>query len=293
MYISPSKLSDMKKVYAFPFYVKLAIILFTLMALIAIMYVGQDVLAPILMALVFAILMEPVSAFLKKKVKFSNAFATATATFLFVSLIVVLFYFISLQFVGMAEDWDKIQSNVTKYYTNLQQYLESSLSISKEQQKQAISEATSASNGKEVAGATLTSITDSLLDLILIPIYMFLILLYKNHFIKFLRDLVPEKHRTLLNDILHNGKISVRSYIVGLLIEMVIVSVLTTIGLMIIGVKYAILLGVITGLLNLIPYIGIVFAGILTVFASLTGDSDGTVILGILIVNIVVQFMSY
>ena len=281
----------MKKVYEFPFYVQFAIILFTLIALTVILYFGQDVLAPILMALVFAILMEPVSRFLKKKVKFSNMFATATATFLFVLLITALFYFISLQFVAMADDWDKIQSNVTEYYTTLQQYLESSFSISKEQQKQALSQATSASTGKEVAGATLTSITDSLLDLILIPIYMFLILLYKNHFIKFLRDLVSEKHCDLLNDILHNVKISVRSYIVGLLIEMVIVSVLTTVGLMIVGVKYAILLGVITGLLNLIPYIGIVFAGILTVFASLTGDSDGTIIIGILIVNIVVQFI--
>ena len=93
MYISPSKLSDMKKVYAFPFYVKLAIILFTLMALIAIMYVGQDVLAPILMALVFAILMEPVSRFLQKKIKFSNMFATATATFVFVLLIKCNKYF--------------------------------------------------------------------------------------------------------------------------------------------------------------------------------------------------------
>ena len=281
----------MKKVYAFPFYVKFAIILFILIASTAILYVGQDVLAPLLLALIFSILIEPISRFLQTKLKFSNTIATSIAVFIFILLITVLFYFISLQFVAMADDWDKIKSNVTEYYTNLQQYVESTFSISKAQQKEALSQATSASTGKEVAGATLNSVTDSLLDLVLIPIYMFLLLLYKKHFIKFLRDLVSEKHCTLLNDVLHNVKISVRSYIVGLLIEMVIVSVLTAVGLMIIGVKYAILLGVITGLLNLIPYIGIVIAGILTVFASLTGDSDGTIIIGILIVNIVVQFI--
>jgi predicted PurR-regulated permease PerM len=281
----------MKKIYAFPFYVKFAIILFTLIASTAILYVGQDVLAPLLLALIFSILIEPISRFLQTKLRFSNMIATSAAVLIFVLLIVVLFYFISLQFVAMADDWDKIKSNVTEYYTSLQQYVESTFSISKAQQKEALSQATSASTGKEVAGATLNSVTDSLLDLILIPIYMFLILLYKKHFNKFLHDLVRKKHRDVLNDILQNIKLSVRSYIVGLMIEMVIVSVLTAVGLMIIGVKYAILLGVITGLLNLIPYIGIVIAGILTVFASLTGDSDGTIIIGILVVNIVVQFI--
>ncbi len=281
----------MKKIYAFPFYVKFAIILFTLIASTAILYIGQDVLAPLLLALIFSILIEPISRFLQTKLRFSNMIATSAAVLIFVLLIVVLFYFISLQFVAMADDWDKIKSNVTEYYTSLQQYVESTFSISKAQQKEALSQATSASTGKEVAGATLNSVTDSLLDLILIPIYMFLILLYKKHFNKFLHDLVSKKHRDVLNDILQNIKLSVRSYIVGLMIEMVIVSVLTAVGLMIIGVKYAIVLGVITGLLNLIPYIGIVIAGILTVFASLTGDSDGTIIIGILVVNIVVQFI--
>ncbi|RZJ60964.1 MAG: AI-2E family transporter, partial [Flavobacterium sp.] len=43
------------------------------------------------------------------------------------------------------------------------------------------------------------------------------------------------------------------------------------------------------GLLNLIPYIGIVIAGVLTIIASLTGTSDMSIIIGILVVNIIVQ----
>lgn len=283
----------MKQIYAFPFYAKFALILFILIGSTAILFYGQGVLAPLLLALLFAILIEPVSGFLQTKFKFPNTVATGIAVVLFLLIFIILFYFISLQLVGMADDWGKIKSNLNTHYTNLQQYVESSFGISKEQQQKAISQATSdsASTGKQLAGATLASITDSLLNLILIPIYMFLILLYKKHFIKFLRDLVSEKHHITLRDILATIKISVRSYIVGLLIEMVIVSVLTALGLMIIGVKYAILLGIITGLLNLIPYIGIVVAGLLTVVASLTGNTDATVIIGILVVNIVVQFI--
>jgi predicted PurR-regulated permease PerM len=72
---------------------------------------------------------------------------------------------------------------------------------------------------------------------------------------------------------------------------MVIVSTLTTVGFMIIGVKYAIVLGLITGLLNLIPYIGILFAGILSIIATLTASPDITLIIGVLIIVIVVQLI--
>jgi len=283
----------MKQLYAFPFYAKFALVLFIIIGSIALLYFGQGVLAPLLLALLFAILIEPISGFLQVRFKFPNTLATSIAVILFLLVFVVLFYSISMQLVGMADDWGKIKSNLNTHYANLQSYIESSFGISKKQQEEAISQATSdsASTGKQMAGATLASITDSLLNLILIPIYMFLILLYKKHFIKFLRDLVSEKNHAILRDILATVKISVRSYIVGLMIEMIIVSVLTAVGLMLIGVKYAILLGIITGLLNLIPYIGIVVAGLLTVVASLTGSTDATLIIGILIVNIVVQFI--
>lgn len=283
----------MKLNYSFPPYAKFAFILIIIISVIALLYLGQGVLAPLLLAMLFAILIEPIAAFLQARLRFPNTVATSVAVVLFIAVFFILFYLISLQLVGMADDWGKIKSNLDTHYHNLQQFVETKFGITKGQQQQAISQATSesASTGKQLAGATLASITDSLLNLVLIPIYMFLILLYKKHFVKFLRDLVRVENHEKLRDILATVKISVRSYIVGLLIEMVIVSVLTAVGLSIIGIKYAILLGVITGLLNLIPYIGIVVAGLLTVVASLTGDTDATMIVGIIAVNVAVQFV--
>jgi predicted PurR-regulated permease PerM len=60
---------------------------------------------------------------------------------------------------------------------------------------------------------------------------------------------------------------------------------------MLIGLKYAIVLGIITGILNLIPYIGILFAGILSVIATLTASPDITLIIGVIIIVIVVQLI--
>jgi len=274
-----------------PFYAKFAFVLIILIGITVICYTGQSILSPLMLALLFAILLRPVTAFLNEKLRLPNVLASLTAVTLFVLFFAVIFYFISTQLAVMSDDWDKIQANLFKHYNNLQNYIRSTFSISKSEQDQMVTKATSGSmdSGKALMGSTLVSFTDSLMNMILIPIYMFLILLYRTHFIKFLCKLFNEKHHPKLQDILKTIKTSVQSYIMGLLFEMIIVSVLTAVGLMIIGVKYAILLGVITGLLNLIPYLGILIAGVLTIIASLTGTSDLSVIVGILVVNVIVQ----
>lgn len=276
-----------------PFYAKFAFVLLIIISLLGICYIGQGILSPLLLALLFAILLRPVSGFMTNRLRVPHVLASLITVLLFMLFFVAIFYFISVQLADMANDWDTIKNNLNQHYSNIQNYIKDTFNVSKGEQDKMVSKASSGSmdSGKQLMGTTLLSFTDSLMNLILIPIYMFLILLYRTHFVKFLCKLFKEKYHEKLQDILHTIKVSVQSYILGLLFELVIVSVLTTIGLMIVGVKYAILLGVITGLLNLIPYIGIVIAGVLTVIASLTGTSDVTVIIGILVVNIVVQLI--
>ena len=94
-----------------------------------------------------------------------------------------------------------------------------------------------------------------------------------------------------MHTILSQIKTVVQSYIVGLLIEMGVVGVLTSVGLMLLGVEYAILLGVITAILNLIPYIGILIAAIVSILATLVNSSELSAIIGVILLNVVVQFI--
>jgi predicted PurR-regulated permease PerM len=115
--------------------------------------------------------------------------------------------------------------------------------------------------------------------------------LYQNHFINFLIKLYnPQKHKKL-HEILFEIKSAIQSYVVGLIFEMVAVSILTTVGLYFIGVEYFILLGIITGILNLIPYIGILFAGALSIVVSLSGSTDLSIVIGVIVVNLIVQLI--
>lgn len=274
----------------FPFYAKLAFTLISLIALYIILYFGQNVIVPLLLAGLFAILLGPVTNFCKNKLKLPHVVAVFLTVLLFVLFLAGIIFFLSVQIGYMVEDWAKIKANVNIHLDNIQSYVKQTFNVSKTEQNQMINEAAS-DTGKDIVGTTISSLGGTLVNVVLLPIYTFLILLYRNHFIKFLAKLFKKDHHAKLQEILSNIKTSVQSYIVGLLIEMFIVSALTTIGFYIIGVEYFFLLGIITGILNLIPYVGILFAGVLSMAASLTGSPDLNIVLGVIVVNLIVQFI--
>lgn len=267
--------------------------LISLISITYILCVGSSVLIPILMAFLFAVLLLPIVDFLNAKLRLPNVLSSSIAVFIFVFFIIGILVFLSYEISDIADDFAAIRKNINFIIVDIQKYIRANFHISMWEQRKYIEDVTqdSVQKGKETIGATLMSVTDTILDLILIPIYIFLILIYRTHFILFLAKLFKKEYHAKLQEILTQIKGSVKSYISGLIFEMIAVSVLTSIGLYFIGIKYAILLGVITGILNLVPYVGILVAGVLTIFASLTGTPELSMILGVIIVNTVVQII--
>lgn len=283
----------MSEIIKFPFYIKFTAILLSLIGLFIILYFGQDIISPILLSCLFAIILRPIVSFLIKKLRFPHFIAVVFAIVLFVLIFLGLFYFISIQVTDMANDWAKIKSNFYYHLEHFQEIIRDNFHLSKREQNEILNKATKKGmdSSSEIVSTTLNSFTDVALNVTLIPIYTFLFLLYQNLFINFLCKLYKPEHHKKLREVLFQIKIAVQSYVVGLLFEMVAVSILTTIGLWMIGVQYFILLGILTGILNLVPYIGILFAGALTILVSLSGSTDLSIVLGVIIVNIIVQLI--
>lgn len=279
----------MKEVITLPFYAKLSLTLLSLAIIFTTIYLAKDALVPVLLALLFAILLEPVSKFFNRKVKLPHIIAVLITIFLFLSFFAAIILFLSWQISDVVNDFAMIKKNLYLHIDNLQDIVYRHFNLNKQEQQKMLDSATEGST--KMVGSTLLSVTDSLFNAVLVPILTFLIILYKNHFIKFLCKLFSDDDKDKLREILSQIKVSIQSYIVGLMIQMITVSTLTSIGYSIIGAKYAILLGVITGLLNLIPYIGILMAALLSMAATLSGTPDVTMIFGVIAVNIVVQFI--
>jgi predicted PurR-regulated permease PerM len=103
---------------------------------------------------------------------------------------------------------------------------------------------------------------------------------YRRLIVKFLIALFKEENSALVYDIIKNIQNIIRQYVSGLLLEMLVVAVATTSGLLILGAKYAILLGLIAGLFNVIPYIGIFTALLISVLITFaTATTPVTVLL--------------
>ncbi|MEN2403093.1 AI-2E family transporter [Flavobacterium sp. MC2016-06] len=278
-----------------PFYAKLCFILVSLICFGYIFCAGKDIITPVLMAFLFSVLLLPIFTFLHHKLKFPRHIAAACCILLFAACIVGILVFISYQVSYIANDFDTIKKNANTFIIEIHKFIKDSFHVSIGEQKKYLSNVTidTVKNGNASAsiGSVIISISDLLLDCTIIPIYTFLFLLYKDHFILFLAKLIAKKNHLILKNILSQIRASIKNYIMGLILEMIVVSILTGLGLFIIGVKYFILLGLITGILNMIPYIGILIAGIITLLASLSGTPEISAVLGILIVNLIVQLI--
>jgi predicted PurR-regulated permease PerM len=138
-------------------------------------------------------------------------------------------------------------------------------------------------------GAFLLTTTNTLSTIIQIPIYLFLLLIYREKFKQFFLSLLPNDNEefTWKKDIEN----VTQGYITGLMLVTLIIAALNTIGLLALGIDHALFFGVLSGVLTIIPYVGI-FIGALFPFlmALITKDSIWYA-MGVIIVFTVVQFL--
>lgn len=143
----------------------------------------------------------------------------------------------------------------------------------------------------ELLPGVLQNINNSVLFLITCPIYIFFMLLCRSSIRKFYYTSFKTNNRHLANRILNQVELVYIHYLRGLLMVMVIVGTLTSIGLALLGIDYPIIIGALTGLLTLVPYIGVFISALIPIIiAFLTKDSMWYV-LGVVGVYAVVQFV--
>jgi predicted PurR-regulated permease PerM len=113
---------------------------------------------------------------------------------------------------------------------------------------------------------------------ILIFITTFLLLLYRRLIVLFFTTLFADEYTLRIHGMFGKTRVVIRSYIMGLVIEMIIIAIANCTVFFLLGLKYALLLGIIAAILNIIPYLGIFMACILTALITLTTDSPTTVV---------------
>ena len=115
---------------------------------------------------------------------------------------------------------------------------------------------------------TLAMVTfKTLIGIIIISVYVFLMLLYRHIFINFIRKISPRKQEA--ENVSRQVANVSKQYLAGRLIVIGIVAVINSVGLTLIGIKQGIFFGVLAALLDLIPYIGIIIGAGLPLIMSI------------------------
>jgi predicted PurR-regulated permease PerM len=109
-------------------------------------------------------------------------------------------------------------------------------------------------------GQTIFFLGNGLVILLLIPFYIFMILFYQPILIEFVRRLSGARYQTHVREIVSQIKTVIQRYLVGLFIEAVLMATMNTAALLILGIEYAFILGILAAILNVIPYIGGIIA---------------------------------
>jgi predicted PurR-regulated permease PerM len=275
-----------------PFYIKTTMILLMLVLIAAIIFLGRDILVPFSLSILIAILVMPVTNYLQNH-RVPRGLAVLAAVLLAFLFILGIIYFLSSQIVSFFNDIEQIKTGINAHIDHLQEWIRKEYGVSFKDQKEMVDQMSSSlkDSGTGAIGSTVSSLKDILLLFSLLPIYTFLILYYRRLIRQFLIDIFEEEHRPKVGEVLKESRGVIQNYMLGLIIEMVIVSAINAVGFLLLGIKYPIFLAVFAAVMNLLPYIGMLIASVFCVAITLTSSPEVSDAFWVLIVLIVVQFI--
>lgn len=258
-----------------------------------IIIIGRDIITPLLMAFFLTIMLLPVYRMLRNKARFGEVASIGFSLLLLFLVLGGLVWFFSAQIGTVIQDFPQIKQNVTLHLNNLSAWLQQKTGFSTARQTQLINE----QNEKVLnwaggfLGGAASSVTGIFVFIGLLPIYIFLLLFYKNLLLRFVFLWFPQDSHKKVEEVMRESEIIIKSYLTGLLIQITYITILLGGILLIIGIKHAILIGAIFAILNLIPYVGALIGNLIGVLLTLSSSQELWPIITVLGVIAFVQFL--
>ena len=280
----------METPYKFPFYAKTAFVFISFFALVAALYLAQDIVIPIVYATMIAVVLNPLVNYLTRK-KVNKIVAIAIAVALAFIAFLITAYIISSQVSMFMETYPQLKIKFSSSSERLVHWVAEKFNIKQSKINLYITATENTALNDFAIGEKLSAVGRTAVMLMLLPVYLSMILYYKPLLLEFIRRLFNNKHHNTVADILVSVKKIIQSYLTGLFFEMLIIAVLNAAGLLLLGIDYAIILGITGAILNIIPYIGgIVATALPMIIAFVTKDSLTYAAL-VFAVYIVIQFI--
>ena len=283
---------DTNNSFNLPFYVKTTILLIGIFVFTSMLYIAQDIIVPLIFSVMIAVLLYPIVNFFVR-IKINRVIAIILTLVLTISVTTLVLALIFQQASIFVESWPMMVEKFSMTFNEFTHWISRYFDLNQWKVNRWLKTAKDDSltmSGAEV-GQTMFVVGNSILVLLLVPVYVFLLLYYHRLIIEFLHRVFKSSDQNQISTIISETKTVIQRYLAGLVIEAIIVAILNTLALFALGIEYAILLGVIGALLNVIPYIGGLVAVALPMAVALATKDSGMYALYVLGIYYIIQLI--
>lgn len=230
---------------------------------------GSFIFVPLVWGVFFAFALNPLSTWIEDR-RIPRGVAII-CSILLVSLVVLgVLYLLMNQMIGLLSDVPEIgsafSSKIDKYLVDIQELVGFELNSTEVINYDKFFDFSSLNQ-------TIFATGRSIVLFGVIPLYIFLLMYYKDFFVEFLIRKSKDSNEAIIKWAKDSGKV-IQFYLAGILKVTIIVAILVGTFFYFLGVKYFLLFAVFIALMNLMPYVGVFISSVFVIlYVFLTTDS--------------------
>ncbi|RLD91389.1 MAG: AI-2E family transporter [Bacteroidetes bacterium] len=251
----------------------------------------KNYLRPIVLGVLFAYFIFPVANYLEKR-HLPRILSNIIGIILGLAIVYGVLFFISKESALFLTNIPEMKYQAAQNINTIFSSFENMLGITSGEIKNSVSGMieTVLSNSANVANTAFGITFNTLFTIFVIPVYVFFLLYYRNKFKAFVLMLIPRENHDKAERIIEEVNSVAMHYITGVFFVVTILFVINSLGFLIIGLRFALLLGLFAALMNFIPYYGTIIGYLFPFFiAVFTMDSPEYAFL-VVLQFIIVQF---
>jgi predicted PurR-regulated permease PerM len=266
------------------------LVLMAVVLTVVALYYGRSLILLVVVSGLLAFLLLPLSRTVERVApRWAGALV---ATLAMVIIVLGTFFLAGWQLTRFADDLPNLQTALTEKGRELQRFIEDQTHITRREQVKWFNERLSeaASSGGKLAMTLFSGTGTAIASIVPIPIFVFLLILLRDKFRTFFQQLGSTDDGMVLDIMVRISKLS-QKYLKGVFTVILILGALNSVGFLLLGLKYAVLLGFAIGFLNVIPYVGVLLGSLFPIIIALLTKDSAMYALGALGVCLVTQFL--
>lgn len=276
-----------------PTLLKVALSIFIVAMIIAALILGSTFLIPLAVSFFFGYLLYPLTWRIEKR-GVHRGISIFIVILIAILVLASIGLFIGVKVSNATIDFTALKEQVTNKLGSAQSTLEDHFGLRSHAMDETIRRASEnfSSSWENKVGDYFSKTTTTLFQIFILPVFTFFLLFFRTKTAYFIFRLVGKKNKPTALRILREVSDVTVKYLGGIFLVVLILAVLNTTGLLIIGVPNAIIFGVLSAFLNLIPYIGMLIGGVIPIlYALFTMEDPFSVVVKIALLFVIVQFI--